>query len=363
MGNCSGCIQMRHPTQDEFDYEIQTRNVKSILQEYSLTKDQNNEETYMMLLKSIKLIRDNYLIYSAKKRVLQMKDNRAISVVNRSKGVFLGVKESIIDFNMMGDEDLSNFNDGIQRKFKEVKVDRKTYHGEMINSRKDGLGKLTWRDGSDYIGQFSNDKANGYGRLCHADGDIYYGNWVSDQANGLGRYFNTKGSYEGYWLNDKQDGYGLEIWPKGSIYEGYFYQGAKYSIGLYKLEDGSYYEGSFDKNDINGIGTFHFKDRRIYYGEWKNNKLNGYGIMTWPDGKKFEGSFLDDKKEGFGVFYSTSKIYVANWKASKLHGKAIIIKDNQITKSEWVEGKRVKHINDNNPTNLNKLKQVLSLDY
>jgi len=42
------------------------------------------------------------------------------------------------------------------------------------------------------------DVANGRGRLVHVDGDVYEGNWVNDQAEGYGVYLHKNGaSYEG----------------------------------------------------------------------------------------------------------------------------------------------------------------------
>jgi len=37
----------------------------------------------------------------------------------------------------------------------------------------------------------------------HIDGDVYEGNWVSDKANGFGIYIHVNGAkYEGLWKDD-----------------------------------------------------------------------------------------------------------------------------------------------------------------
>ena len=41
-----------------------------------------------------------------------------------------------------------------------------------------------WADGSIYEGYWLNNKANGYGRLIHPDGDVYSGEWENDAAHG-----------------------------------------------------------------------------------------------------------------------------------------------------------------------------------
>jgi hypothetical protein len=47
------------------------------------------------------------------------------------------------------------------------------------------------------------------GKLYHADGDHYEGQWVDDKAEGFGIYTHVDGTiYEGQWKDDKQDGEG-----------------------------------------------------------------------------------------------------------------------------------------------------------
>ena len=69
---------------------------------------------------------------------------------------------------------------------------------------RDGRGIQIWLDGSRYEGYWKNNKANGYGRLIHADGDVYEGEWKDDKADGYGTYFHSDGAkYEGQWKDDK----------------------------------------------------------------------------------------------------------------------------------------------------------------
>lgn len=41
---------------------------------------------------------------------------------------------------------------------------------------REGIGRLTWPDGSTYVGYWKGDKAEGFGILKHSDGDIFRGN-------------------------------------------------------------------------------------------------------------------------------------------------------------------------------------------
>lgn len=47
---------------------------------------------------------------------------------------------------------------------------RRKINGKQVM---DGVGVLTWPDGSSYIGQFENDKMSGRGRMTQANGDVY----------------------------------------------------------------------------------------------------------------------------------------------------------------------------------------------
>lgn len=49
---------------------------------------------------------------------------------------------------------------------------------------------------------------------------------MDDKAEGTGTYGHYKGSkYYGNWKEDKQHGFGTEIWPDGAKFEGTFHSG------------------------------------------------------------------------------------------------------------------------------------------
>ena len=50
--------------------------------------------------------------------------------------------------------------------------------------------------------------------MIHYDGDTYEGDWVNNMAQGYGVYHKANGwVYEGQWLQDKPHGEGKETWP------------------------------------------------------------------------------------------------------------------------------------------------------
>ena len=309
-----------------------------VMSKYPTLQKKENMTRFIKLQNRIK----TYLFSLKFKKVIKGKKNSSniLNYASASKEVMASTGNKVDVRDASDPRNLPK--DNIRRKFKEINIEpHKVYTGEWLNGKRDGYGRLKWNDGSIYCGYFMNDKACGFGKLVHADGDIYLGYWEDDRAHGVGRYYNNRGaSYEGYWASDKQNGYGNELWPKGSNFEGEYVDGAKHGLGVLNLEDNACYKGQFRDNDINGIGTFYFKDNRKYEGEWKYNKMYGYGILTWPDGKFFEGYFVNDKKEGFGVYYAISKVYIGNWKNSKLDGEVILIERGTVKKSLWSDGKK-----------------------
>lgn len=55
-------------------------------------------------------------------------------------------------------------------------------------------------------------------------------------------------TYIGGWFQDKQQGYGEEVWPDNSRYEGNYVMGKKEGSGRFFRNDGSEYHGYFKNN-------------------------------------------------------------------------------------------------------------------
>lgn len=56
----------------------------------------------------------------------------------------------------------------------------------------------------------------GQGRKIFANGDYYVGEFSNNVANGYGVFRDIKGGiYEGDWKDEKQHGFGKEIWNNG----------------------------------------------------------------------------------------------------------------------------------------------------
>lgn len=78
----------------------------------------------------------------------------------------------------------------------------------------------------------------------------YFGHSVKGQATGFGiGLFESKGIYEGQWLNNARHGSGKYTWANGDSYEGEFKDGARNGEGIYLFATGESYLGSW-KNDL-----------------------------------------------------------------------------------------------------------------
>ena len=94
------------------------------------------------------------------------------------------------------------------------------YEGSWLNRKREGMGRLVYRNGDVHFGLFKNDlKARG-AHLCGQTADLYIGEWNKYYRSGHGILLygqaNARGlqddpgapelKYEGHWLNDMRRG-------------------------------------------------------------------------------------------------------------------------------------------------------------
>lgn len=203
-------------------------------------------------------------------------------------------------------------------------TDGSVYVGEWYKNARFGKGKLYCADGSYHEGYWKNGKMHVRGRIVYASGDYYEGEMCMGMREGKGRLVSLEGksTYDGEWLNDKQHGFGTEVFPEnGSSYSGQFSQGVKEGNGHFKWADGSHYEGGFRNNVLHGQGHYIWGDGREYIGPWEDNQMHGKGKFLWPDGRIYEGDYKYDKKEGYGLYrWEDGKVYEGPWRDGKMHG-------------------------------------------
>ncbi|KAG1359234.1 putative phosphatidylinositol 4-phosphate 5-kinase 5 [Cocos nucifera] len=113
------------------------------------------------------------------------------------------------------------------------------------------------------------------------NGDTYEGECRGGKCSGSGVYhYRMSGKYEGDWVDEKYDGYGVETWSRGSRYMGQYRQGLRHGFGVYRFYTGD-----------------------VYAGEWFNGQSHGYGVHTCEDGSRYVGEFKLGVKHGLGHYH------------------------------------------------------------
>jgi hypothetical protein len=143
-------------------------------------------------------------------------------------------------------------------------------------------------------------------------------------------YFtNSDGYYEGYFINNKLNGYGTCM-LNGYSYKGYFENGQMSGEGIL-VNDGLnggakyLYEGNFSNNKYNGVGTLINSDM-AYLGEFVNGEMNGVGFAWYSGGSKYYGYFTNGNFDRNGVYYrSNGDYYQGNFNNGMENGEGEMI--------------------------------------
>ena len=207
---------------------------------------------------------------------------------------------------------------------------------------KNGVDIQYWNKNLYYFGNFKDNIKEGIGKMVTGV-NKYCGEFKNDQANGYGVYYKNDINviYEGLWLSDEQDKYGIEKWNDGSIFLGEYKKQNKNGIGSYVWKDGSRYEGEFKHNMFDGYGIYFYNKNKIYLGQWKNNKKHGYGEFILDD-KLYVGYYNMDLREGFGLNYwkKEDKLYIGFWKNNRRSGFGKLFSEKKMKYGKWFEDKK-----------------------
>ncbi|MFI3207121.1 MAG: hypothetical protein R3Y33_07715, partial [Clostridia bacterium] len=79
-----------------------------------------------------------------------------------------------------------------------------------------------------------------------------------------------------------------------------------------------------------------------FTGRMLGGKKQGVGRLEKINGMTiFDGEYVDDKKDGQGSLHGNDGklLYTGNWKEDKEHGLGVLYKENDLTVSNWNEGK------------------------
>lgn len=213
--------------------------------------------------------------------------------------------------------------------------------------QKHGKGAIKDEDGI-YIGDFNEEYVTGKGLYINKFKNIYIGEFVNRITEGLGEvYLNNSPNYyfKGNFKNNKMNGFGFEKLEDGSTFEGEFENGSK-KRGKFLFSNGCIYDGEFVANKIENFGIYYWPDGRKYEGNFLNNQIHGKGKFTFSDGRVYEGEYKNGVKDGKGkVIYPDNNVYYGEWTNDLQHGHfSKINPDNTKEKSFWRFGKKIKNI-------------------
>ena len=176
--------------------------------------------------------------------------------------------------------------------------------------------------------------------------DVYEGEMVNMLRHGDGtmHYAATGDKYEGEWIKDVFDGFGVYTWSisvelddnneqimiVGKRYEGDYKEGKKEGKGLFFLGTGDVYSGCFSQDCFHGNGTLKKENGDIITGEWQRGRSEGKVEITYTSaGESFVGDMVAGEFYGKGKFqYSKKKgggYYDGNWVKGKKHGSGVRI--------------------------------------
>ena len=155
------------------------------------------------------------------------------------------------------------------------------YVGE-VNGRyiPNGMGVLTYANGSVYEGDFKNGELGGAGTFTDENGDKYTGSFRGGIPEGYGNVVFTDGhSYEGEWKKGSINGKGVMSYTNGDRFEGNFKNGIKQGEGRYICADGRVIIQTFtdgrltDEKADENTPVLSITDECKVYGSWHRVKL------------------------------------------------------------------------------------------
>lgn len=237
----------------------------------------------------------------------------------------------------------------------------------------DKVISLNQREKGLYFGELDvNDNRAGNGRTQTARGQtLYEGEYLDDKKNGFGvGYYKTgRVSYVGNWTDDKQNGFGIEIRPTdGSLIIGRFENNNKKEINAKFDKNGKLvFAGNWNEDSLTGAGVSinsengnmfiaKWEDGKqlnfgtlidkngtlIYYGDYKNDAKDGVGTLYNSDGTiKYSGEFKRDLYSGTGILYTEDKrVIEGEFSSGTVNGKAVErdVKGRIVYDGQWKKG-------------------------
>ena len=204
---------------------------------------------------------------------------------------------------------------------------------------------IKFNNGEIYKGSWNLDnKRDGFGININPQGEIYIGLWDNDNIGEYGAFFDNEGNYyKGKLVNGKGNGEGeLLIFNKAKYICNFVDDIPNGKGKIINLFDGSEYEGDIVQGKKEGKGILKFKDGTIYEGDFLDDNFNGKGVLKFYNGRKYEGNFKEGKMDGNGKFtWEDGKVYIGDYVNDKKQGKGkLIYNSEKYYEGSWMNNKQ-----------------------
>ena len=174
---------------------------------------------------------------------------------------------------------------------------------DINTNEREYKGLHFYKDNSLYLVSMAHGQMAGIGLAYFPQIGLYEGDFNDGKRFGTGKLVaHSKQCFIGYWKNDIQEGFGVEISEKGERYQGFFVQGKKHGKGKYTWANGDFYAGTFKNDVVEGQGYMNCANGRTYTGQWKDGQPNGQGTIEYATGEEYEGELKGWVKHGKGKF-------------------------------------------------------------
>jgi hypothetical protein len=206
-------------------------------------------------------------------------------------------------------------------------------------------------------------------------GTTYKGDWLNNKEHGFGVQVWANGTYEGEWKYGMRDGHGT-LWLKPAAPAASDKAGADGkttpaagSAAAQKLAadratvtaaavagslgsaraakpaasaSSSGTAGSTPGAGAGAAGGDKAALRKVYAGNWKEGKRDGMGVQFYPDGARYEGFWAAGLRHGKGTLYQPNgSVYIGDWHQGLQCGFGTLVRANQdVYEGEWLNGKR-----------------------
>jgi hypothetical protein len=164
-------------------------------------------------------------------------------------------------------------------------------------------------------------KRHGVGTQGYANGAVFTGLWKLDVPGGHGLYRSPEGnSYDGEWKDGKRHGPGKAHFSNG---------GKPYVCPMGYSHDGMgscRFEGDWVNDQMDGYGVLTCCDGREYRGTWRNTLRHGFGVMVLipPTVKGIGNNVYDEDGRKWSATYTAVKEYRGDFRDGDRHGEGKI---------------------------------------